>query len=92
MFANLLILKLCSAQSADNTPHVYDSSELTEQNVDSNRSLTTLIVDKLIDILFRINWPALFVKLLKTLVSFMIDVAAGAFFGRSSLTSPLTSF
>ena len=84
---NLLFLKLCLAQSTDT-----NSSELMEIINDGERSIITLIADRLIDIFFRINWPALFAKLLKTLVAFMIDVFAGAFLGKSSLASPLTSF
>uniref|UniRef100_T1KW78 Uncharacterized protein n=1 Tax=Tetranychus urticae TaxID=32264 RepID=T1KW78_TETUR len=40
----------------------------------------------------QLNWGSLLLKLIKTVVEFMIDVLAGVMLGKSALSPPLKSF
>uniref|UniRef100_T1KW54 Uncharacterized protein n=1 Tax=Tetranychus urticae TaxID=32264 RepID=T1KW54_TETUR len=50
------------------------------------------IGERILTAMDQLNWGSLLLKLIKTVVEFMIDVLAGVMLGKSALSPPLKSF
>uniref|UniRef100_T1KW74 Uncharacterized protein n=1 Tax=Tetranychus urticae TaxID=32264 RepID=T1KW74_TETUR len=50
------------------------------------------IGERILTAMGQLNWGSLLLKLIKTVVEFMIDVLAGVMLGKSALSPPLKSF